>query len=113
MSKLTLNELKEDEISPEELAVYRALRPYIGYCLNMNHELNNPLAGIIGYAEFLLEDSSNLTTDQQGYLRQVLHSAERIRCIIDELCEKKIVLADRIDLQQITEAFTQLSEKLD
>jgi hypothetical protein len=42
------------ENSQEDLALFRALKPYIGHCLTLNHDLNNPLAGILGYAEFLL-----------------------------------------------------------
>jgi len=31
-----------------ELALFERIKPYLGRCLTLNHNLNNPLAGIIG-----------------------------------------------------------------
>ena len=41
----------------QEIALFRRLRPYLGHCLTMNHDINNSLSGILGYAEFLLDSA--------------------------------------------------------
>ncbi|MFQ5453736.1 MAG: histidine kinase dimerization/phospho-acceptor domain-containing protein, partial [Candidatus Zixiibacteriota bacterium] len=51
--------MEEKNDIANELEVYQAIKPYIAHCLTMNHEINNPLAGIIGYSEFLLEESES------------------------------------------------------
>lgn len=97
----------------EELAVFRALKPYIGHCLSLNHDINNPLAGIIGYSEFLMEEADQLNETQKGYLRQILECAERIRKLVEDLCEEKIALAQGIDLKSVTKGCTKTAGPLD
>ena len=87
----------------EELELYRKLRPLIAQCLTLNHDLNNPLAGIIGFAEFLLMDAETLTKEQQKGLQQILKCAERIRASIDALCEEKAELSKSVDMTTILE----------
>ena len=89
----------------EELALFRILKPYIGHCLTLNHDINNPLSGVIGYSEFLLEAADGLDETQKGYLQQILRCAERIKKLVENLCEEKIALAEQIDLKQVTEAY--------
>lgn len=98
-SKIITDDLKE------ELEIYKAIRPFIGRCLSLNHDLNNPLAGVIGYCEFLMEDADCLSKEQQGYLKQILTCAERMQKLIEDLCEEKIALDEKVDLKAITEFF--------
>lgn len=102
------NDLSQANLSPElkaELAVYRALRPYICHCLTLNHDLNNPLAGILGYAEFILTEREKLDTETAENIDQIVMCAERIRKRLDELCEEKISLSEEIDLKSVTDAY--------
>ncbi len=108
VDKLTLNDIVSQELTEAELAVYRVLKPYIGRCLTLNHDINNPLAGIIGYCEVLLMDSDKLTESQQGYLQQIFQCAERIKAMVDDLCEEKIALNNRVDLSSVTEAYNKV-----
>lgn len=101
MAKLSLPPLSGEHISEQELAVYRALRPYIAHCLSLNHEINNPLAGIVGYTEFLIEECQGLSPEHQNFLRQIMVSAERIQRIVEELCAEKIALHEKIDLASL------------
>ncbi len=89
----------------QELQLWRALRPYIGHCLALNHDINNPLAGILGYGEFLLSDPQHMDEDQIHQLRQIMKCAERIKKLADSLCEEKIALAEKIDLRSVSEAY--------
>jgi signal transduction histidine kinase len=112
-----------DEMSPvgavaadehkEELTVFRALKPYIGHCLTLNHDINNPLAGIIGYSEFLLEECDQLDETHRQYLEQILQCAERIKKLVDSLCEEKIALAEKVDLKSVTEVYKKAAKPLD
>ena len=108
MTRIALQNINPDTISESELALYRLLRPYIGRCLGLNHEVNNALAGIIGYAEFLSDGVGELTEEQQNCVSQILKSAERIEEIIEDLCRLKIKLSEEIDMQSVTEAFRKL-----
>jgi len=104
---------KQSDSMQKELETYLALKPYIGHCLSMNHDLNNPLAGVYGYTEFLLETSDNLTDDQRKYLEQILTCAERMKKIIEALCEEKIALKDKIDLKEVAAMYEKASEQSD
>lgn len=95
----------QNGISQQELML--ALRPYILKCLSLNHDINNPLAGIIGYGEILSEDES-LTPEQKGYLKQIMTCAERIRAKVNELCDSKVALQGELDIRQ---AIEMLSDK--
>ncbi len=113
MNKVTVGNINNQTVTAEEMALYRQLKPFIARCLNLNHDLNNPLAGIIGYAEFLQEDALGLNDEQKGYLKQVLVAAERIRAIIDDLSEMKLALGEQIDLKEITRAYQNLADESD
>ncbi len=90
----------------KELKIFEELKPFISLCLSLNHDLNNPLAGILGYVEFLLEESDQLSEEHQEFIKQINKCAERMKMIIDNLCEAKIALARGIDLKQIVAAYS-------
>lgn len=96
-------------VTEEELRFYLALKPYIFRCLSLNHDINNPLAGIIGYCEFLLEDSEKFTKDQVSYLKQIATCANRIKNEIESLCMEKIKLSEDFDFDK-AEKFFETSE---
>ena len=113
MTQHSLDKVSTTPESPQELAVYRALKPYIGHCLALNHEINNPLAGIIGYTEVLLQDPDRLTHSQREFLSQVLQCAERVKELVNRLSEEKIALSEKIDLKSVTAAYTKSARPLD
>lgn len=101
-----------DELK-EELRVYEVLKPYIGHCLTINHDINNPLSGITGYAEFLLEEADSFTEEQKYYLTQIMQCAERIQKLVENLCDEKIALSEKIDLRPVVDAYTKCAKRLD
>lgn len=103
---------REKPVTAEEIAVYRKLKPLIAHCLTLNHELNNPLAGIIGYAEFMMV-ADELTDEQRQHLDQIMTSAERIRKSIEKLSEVKIELSKDVDMHRLIEEFKQYEEESD
>ncbi len=104
-------QLSDAEIT-DDLKLFQALKPYIGHCLTMNHDINNPLAGILGYAEFMLSEPETLSEDQQHQLQKILHCAERIKKLVEALCEEKIALSEQCDLRVITDAYKKVAREL-
>lgn len=101
----------ENQVTEEELKLYLRLKPYILRCLSLNHDINNPLAGIVGYCEFLLEDLENLTKDQVSYVKQIATCAERIKNEVESLCLDKIKLGEDVDFAAATEFYEKLTAK--
>ena len=95
----------------DDYAVWQALKPYIGHCLTMNHDINNPLAGVLGYCEFMLLDD-NLTPTQRKHLEQINECAERIKKQVETLCDDKIALVEKIDLRKVSEAYQKIAKPL-
>ncbi|MBN1213521.1 MAG: hypothetical protein JXA92_13200 [candidate division Zixibacteria bacterium] len=94
-----INKINQKDTEAEE--ILNLLKPFIIHCLKLNHDLNNPLAGIVGYTEFLLDEEESLTDTQREYLEQIKTCAERIKNEITELCNEKIDLSQRINLKQL------------
>ena len=106
-------EIAGGNIEPsDDLALFQAIKPYIGHCLTMNHDINNPLAGILGYAEFMLSEPETLNEDQQHQLKKILQCAERIKKLVENLCEEKIALAEKYDFRAITESYKKIAKEL-
>jgi signal transduction histidine kinase len=93
------------EKQQEDLDLFEALKPYLGHCLTLNHDLNNPLAGIMGYIEFLMEESNELSAEHQEFVDQINRCAERMRQVLDSLCEEKIALSKKVDIRNVIEAY--------
>lgn len=102
MAEITKSGKKEQALPVDEAALFRKLIPFLRHCLPLNHDLNNPLAGIIGYCEFMKEESSDLTPNQVEYLNHILTSAERIRKLSDQLADAKIALNEEIDIKELS-----------
>lgn len=75
-----------------EVDEYRRLKPLIKLCLKLNHDINNPLTGIIGNAEFMLTDKIKLTADQRLSLEQIIECGERIQERMGRIGEIKSTL---------------------
>ena len=92
-------------ITEEEFELFCQVKPLIGECLRLNHDLNNPLAGVIGYTELMLSNDRDLTDNQKELLGKILSSAEKMKYLIEDLCNKKIGMGRTIDLQEIEKTF--------
>ena len=104
MAENTTNSVENTGLA-DDLEVLQKIKPFISHCLTLNHDLNNPLAGIIGYGEFLLSEGENLTEDQIEYLNRILSCADRMRKLIEKLCVEKGELAKVVDLRDLSERY--------
>lgn len=89
------------------------LKPYIGHCLSLNHDINNPLTTVLGYAELILEANPPLPENQVEHVKAIAASAERIRDMLEKLCREKIELAEQIDLGPVIEAYRKIATPLE
>lgn len=93
----------------DDYHLWQKLKPYIGQCLTLNHEINNPLTALLGYIEIILTDSDKLTPSQIEYLEQIHQAAQKIQAVAQSLSREKIELAEKIDLRPIVEAYARLA----
>ena len=49
------------------------------------HEINNPIAVILGFADLLLEDSELSAEERQQALKNIQHEAEKCKKIVENL----------------------------
>lgn len=103
LEKLTITEEER-----KELELFQQLKPYLHYCLTLNHDLNNPLAGIIGYSEFLLDESNALPPEQLEYVKRIIVCAERMEKLIGKMCEVKSKVGVNLNLREITDQYNKL-----
>jgi len=101
MTETTKSRKKDQALPVDEAALFRKLVPFLRFCLPLNHDLNNPLAGIIGYCEFMQEESDDLTPNQTEYLNHILTCAERIKKLSDQLSKAKIDLSEEVDIKEL------------
>jgi len=106
----TLTAMTDEE--QRDLVAFRALRPFLGQCLSLNHDINNPLAGILGYAEFILTDDKPLDDDTKSNLQQIIMCANRIKDQIDSLSRLKSQIAEEVDLESLDEACQEYRQEL-
>lgn len=48
------------------------------------HDLRNPLAAVLGYAAFVLEDEQRLSPDQRGLMRRIVANARLMLAIVED-----------------------------
>lgn len=89
----------------EQFEIFLKLRPFISICLKLNHDLNNPLAGIIGYTEFLVMEPDGMTEDQVDLINKIAECASRMERIIKVLCDEKNALSEGLDLNRVNSLF--------
>jgi hypothetical protein len=95
----------------DDYALWQKLRPYVGHCLTLNHEINNALTGLLGYTEFMLVDRSSLSTDQTEHLENIQTAALKIKAAAEQLSSEKIALSEEIDLRPIIDAYARIAKR--
>jgi len=102
MTEIKNTEILTDEIK-QELEIYQALKPFLARCLDLNHDINNPLTGIIGFCEFLMEDADSFNDEQNEFISNIVTCSEKIQKHVEELCDTKIAMNEKIDLKSFIE----------
>jgi len=63
------------------------------------HDLRKPVALILGYTEFLIDEAaSSLSPEQQEFLETIRTAADRMRGVIDDFLDVSLIEAGRLSL---------------
>lgn len=69
------------------------------FLANMSHEIRTPMNGIIGMTELMLQ--TPITTKQKHYAETVLHSAEALLTLINDILDLSKVESGKLELEPV------------
>ncbi|MFQ5606650.1 MAG: histidine kinase dimerization/phospho-acceptor domain-containing protein [Candidatus Zixiibacteriota bacterium] len=87
-----------DPESPEGAA---EISRFAAKLIETNHDLNNPLAGVIGYLELALSSEDGVHDEVKSLLQSAQLSAEMISSKVKRLSEAKLDLVRKVDLTSL------------
>ncbi|MBX7152756.1 hypothetical protein K1X84_14085 [bacterium] len=82
---MTLHDITQERLQQEELFRVSRLAAVGSLASGVAHEINNPLAGIIGFSQYLLK--KNLTGDIAEYINDIYNESKRARDIVAGLLD--------------------------
>lgn len=96
---ITERVVAEQALAASLEAAEMAVRTKSQFLAMMSHELRTPLQAVLGYADFLLNDSSStLTAEQREDIGYIFQGAERMVALIGQLLDLSRLEAGRLDL---------------
>ena len=102
------SELRDAKEAAE--AAEAANRAKSEFLANMSHEIRNPMIGVVGMANLLAE--TGLDQEQREYVTVVLHSADALLSVIDDILDYSKVEAGKLTLDETDFSLRTLIEEL-
>lgn len=96
---------EDTDITAEEISEWQTMRPFVARALTLNHELAGPLAGILGYLEFLSGETKNLTDEQKQYLDNIVECTESMCGKLERFGNQKAALSEELDIRALVEKY--------
>lgn len=93
------NEVMTRQLEESLIAAKDANRAKDEFLANMSHEIRTPMNGVIGMA--LLLADSNLTAEQQEYVKAINGSAETLRMLLNDILDLSKIEAGVLTLESI------------
>ena len=93
-------DLKLGQLAESNLALYESNRLKSEFLANVSHELRTPLNSILGFAELLKESTgSPAEAKNVRYLQNILHSANNLLALINDLLDLAKIEAGRMEVR--------------
>ncbi len=95
------NALLFAEIKDKNAALERANQLKSQFLANVTHELRTPLHSIISYGSFILDGflDGTLTQEQEEHIQFMVHSAEDLAHLVNDMLDLSKIEADRIEIK--------------
>ena len=95
------NALLFAEVKEKNAALERANQLKSQFLANVTHELRTPLHSIISYGALILEGfvEGSLTTEQEDHIQFMVHRAEDLSHLVDDMLDLSKIEADRIEVK--------------
>ena len=88
---------RQSLLAPETPEAARAIAAFAAKLIELNHDLNNPLAGVIGYLELAMSSEEGVHEEVKCLLQSAQLSADMMNDLIKKLSVAKQELLSEVD----------------
>ncbi len=88
-------------LAPDSPEAARAIASFAAKLIELNHDLNNPLAGVIGYLELALSSDEGVHEEVKSLLQSAQLSADMMNDLVKKLTGAKRALLSEVDFSPL------------
>lgn len=88
-------------LAPDSAEAAAAIANFAVKLIELNHDLNNPLAGVIGYLELAMSSDDGVSDDVKSLLESAQLSADMMNDLIKKLSDAKCELLKEVNFKPL------------